>query len=170
MSEWRDTLLTTSEIAITIAGFAGLVGVLGQRDRIGRSSTEFFRLRFMLEYSFFALGYSLLPFLVFSAGFNESVSWRASSAVASSAYVGYALVNRRFLSELTRTTRGLERAAILIDSLATLLLIANTLALPFESSAFPYVAAVYLHLFGAAVGFFRLIALVWSPSDPRGGG
>jgi hypothetical protein len=134
MSEWRDTLLTTSEIAITIAGFAGLVGVLGRPDRIGRSSLEFFRLRSMLEYSFFALGYSLLPFLVFSAGFDESASWRASSL-----------------------------------ALATLLLISNALALPFEPSAFPYVAAVYLHLFGSAVGLFRLIALVWSPSDQRGG-
>jgi hypothetical protein len=169
MSEWRDTLLTTSQIAITIAGFAGLVSVLGRRDRIGRSSLEFFRLRFMLEYSFFALGYSLLPFLVFSAGFDEAASWRASSAFASCAYLGYALVNRRFLSELARTARGLEHAVILIDALATLLLIANALALPFEPSAFPYVAAVYLHLFGAAVGFFRLIALVWSPSDLRSG-
>ncbi len=165
MSEWRDTLLTTSQIAITIAGFAGLVGVLGRRDRIGRSSLEFFRLRFMLEYSFFALGYSLLPFLVFSAGFDESASWRASSAFAFCAYIGYALLNRRLLSEIIRTARGLEHAASLIDGLATLLLIANALALPFEASAFPYVAAVYLHLFGAAVGFYRLIALVWSPSD-----
>jgi hypothetical protein len=57
----------------------------------------------------------------------------------------------------------------LIDVLATLLLIANALALPFAPSALPYIAAVYLHLLGAAVGFFRLIALVWSPSDQSGG-
>jgi hypothetical protein len=123
----------------------------------------------MLEYSFFALGYSLLPFLVFSAGFDESASWRASSVFASAAYIGYVLLNRRFLSELVRTARGLERGASLIDAVATLLLIANAAGLPFEPSALPYVAAVYLHLLGAAVGFFRLIALVWSPSDPRGG-
>jgi hypothetical protein len=169
MSEWRDTLLTTSQIAITIAGFAGLVGVLGRHERIARSSLEFFRLRFMLEYSFFALGYSLLPFLVFGAGFNESASWRASSAFAACAYVGYAVANRRFLSELGRTHRGLEHAFILIDALAVLFLIANALALPFEPSAFLYVAAVYLHLLGAAVGFFRLIAIGWSSSDQSGG-
>jgi hypothetical protein len=106
---------------------------------------------------------------VFGAGFNESASWRASSAFAACAYVGYAVANRRFLSELGCTHRGLEHAFILIDALAVLFLIANALALPFEPSAFLYVAAVYLHLLGAAVGFFRLIAIGWSSSDQSGG-
>jgi hypothetical protein len=164
VTEWRDTLLTTSEVAVTIAGFAGVVGVLARRDHIGRSSIEFFRLRYMLEYSFFALGYSLLPFVVFSAGFSESASWRASSALAVGAYLAYAILNRRFLSELGGAG-GFERASILVDAIATLLLAANAAALPFEPGAFAYIAAVCLHLFGAAAGFFRLISLIWSPSD-----
>jgi hypothetical protein len=169
VTEWRDTLLTTAEIAITIAGFAGVVGVLARRDRIGRFSIEYFRLRYMLEYSFFALGYSLLPLAVFSVGFSEPAGWRTSSALAAGAYVAYAIANRRFLSEFGTASRGFERASILIDAGATLLLVANVAAFPFVPGAPAYILAVYLHLFGAAAGFFRLIALVWSSSDSPGG-
>ena len=111
----------------------------------------------MLEYSFFALGYSLLPFLVFAAGFGEVASWRASSALAFAAYVGCFLANRRFLREFAALASGRERfAASLVDFPAALLLALNAALLPFESGALLYLAAVYLHLSGAAVGSFGL--------------
>ena len=49
--DWRDLLLALAEIAIAITGFSGIIGVLGARGRMGRASAEFFKLRWMLDYS-----------------------------------------------------------------------------------------------------------------------
>ena len=171
MTEWRDVLLAIAEIAIAITGFSGLIGILARRERLERSSIEFFRLRWMLEYSLFALGLSLLPFLVFSAGLSDQSSWRLSSGLAFAGFVFYLPANRAFLSDFVKRATALERVMAWGDLAFILVLAENALGLPFAPNELAYLGAVYWNLFGAALGFVRLIALTWTrPDEPARGG
>jgi hypothetical protein len=165
MIQWRDPLLAIAEIAIAITGFSGLIGILARRERLDRSSIEFFRLRWMLEYSLITLGLSLLPFLIFAAGLSEESSWRLSSALAFGGFIFYLPANRAFLSDFLKRATPFERAMAWVDLALMLVLAENAVGLPFDPSALPYLGAVYWNLFGAALGFVRLIALTWSRRD-----
>jgi hypothetical protein len=165
LTDWRDTLLTISEIAIAIIGFTGLIGILVRRQRVEVFSEEFFKLRMMLEYGLLTLGGALLPFLVFNFGLSDPTSWRISSGVLVAAGFIYVAVNRGEFFVQVREPGVLKWIFASGDSIFLLLLLANALGIFFEPSSLPYVSAVYYSLVAATVGFVRLIALVWAPSD-----
>jgi hypothetical protein len=164
--DWRDLLLTTAEIAITIAGFSGIIGALGIGGRLERVSAEVLRLRWMLDYSLLALSGSLTPFLVFAADFSESTGWRLCSGVSVAAVIGYSVVNRTFIAHLQSRMGAFGRFFLIGDALVVLLLVANTLGLFWSPRAFPYLASILWAVLGAAAGFTRLVAGLWdSPTD-----
>ena len=165
MNDLRDTLLTISEIAIAIIGFTGLIGILVRRQRVEVFSEEFFKLRMMLEYGLLTLGGALLPFLVFNFGLSDPTSWRISSGLMLGAGLTYVAVNRGEFFMQVRQPGVLTWIFVSGDLIFSLLNLANALGIFFEPSSLPYVSAVYWCLLGATVGFVRLIALVWTPSD-----
>lgn len=169
MIEWRDALLAIAEIAVGITGFSGLIGILTHRERLERTSIEFYRLRWMLDYSLIALGLSLLPFLVFAAGLSEESSWRLSSALAFGGFIVYLPVNRDFLAEFRKRANAPERMMGMVDLALQAVLVGNAFGFPFKASALPYLGVVYWNLFGAALGFVRLIALTWARPSKSGG-
>jgi hypothetical protein len=164
LTDWRDTLLTISEIAIAIIGFTGLIGILVRRQRVEMFSEEFFKLRWMLEYGLGTLGCALLPFLVFSFDPSEAAGWRVSSGVAVGVTLTYLLINRREVLPQVAYSRFSQFFG-LGDLVVVLLVLTNALGILFEPTSAPYVTAVYWGLLGATVGFVRLVALVWTPSD-----
>ena len=164
MTDWRDTLLTISEIAIAIIGFTGLIGILVRRQRLEVFSDEFFKLRWMLEYGLATLAGALLPFLVFSFGLSEPTSWRISSGLVVGVSITYVLINRGGVLPQISYSRASQFFG-LGDLIVALLLLANALGIFFQPNSLPYIAAVYWGLLGATVGFVRLIALVWTRSD-----
>jgi hypothetical protein len=165
LNDWKDTLLTISEIAIAIIGFTGLIGILARRQRVEMFSEEFFKLRFMLEYGLLTLGSALLPFLVFNFGLSDPTSWRISSGLWVGAGFSYVAVNRGQFFMQMREPGVLKWIFGSGDVIFSLLNLANALGIFFEPSSLPYVSAVYYCLVAATVGFVRLIALVWTPSD-----
>ena len=79
MEIW-DNLALVAELAIGLAGFAGLVAVVGRR---GRDAPEIdaARLRGALEFSLLVAGFALLPNLPREAGISEPMVWRGCCAV-----------------------------------------------------------------------------------------
>jgi hypothetical protein len=77
----QDILQTISEVAIALAGFSGVVAVLGQRDRGSWSPAELLQLRTLVEPSLIALFGSLLPGTLQLASVSERMSWRISNGV-----------------------------------------------------------------------------------------
>jgi hypothetical protein len=163
LTDWRDTLLTISEIAIAIIGFTGLIGILVRRQRVELFSEEFLKLRWMLEYGLATLAGALLPFLVFSFGVSEPTGWRISSGVMVGASIAYLVINRGEVLPQVIYSR-LSRFFSLGDLIMLVVLLTNALGVLFEPNSLPYISAVYWGLLGATVGFVRLIALVWTPS------
>ena len=78
--ENTQTLETIAEVAIALAGFSGIVAVLGQRSSGKWSPTERVRLRLLLEVSLLAVFLSFLPSLMLR-GTSPIAAWRISNGV-----------------------------------------------------------------------------------------
>lgn len=78
--ENTQTSQTIAEVAIALAGFSGIVAVLGQRSSGEWSPTERLRLRLLLEASLLVVFLSFLPSLMLR-GTSASAAWRVSSGV-----------------------------------------------------------------------------------------
>ena len=74
-----DLMLTVAEVAVTFAGFAGLVTVIAQRLSGAASSMAAARLQGILVLSLLAVAFSFVPQLVAGFGLSEETAWRAAS-------------------------------------------------------------------------------------------
>lgn len=82
-----DLASTIAEIAVALAGFSGLVLVLGQRrDRL--TELERYRLILLLTPSLVALFMALAPLALLETGIGSMLLWRAASGVQGFICVG----------------------------------------------------------------------------------
>jgi hypothetical protein len=84
--ENTDTFETIAEISIALAGFSGIVAVMGQRASGEWSPAELTRLRLLLEVSLLVVFLSFLPALMLR-GTSPTVAWRVSSGVCGLAHL-----------------------------------------------------------------------------------
>ena len=75
----QEMLSAISAVAVALAGFSGVVVILGHRSRGGWSSTEALRLRTLVEPSFVALFGSFLPGTIRLASQSDAMVWRLSN-------------------------------------------------------------------------------------------
>jgi hypothetical protein len=163
--DWRDTLLTIAEVAIAITGFSGLIGIFARRERLQNLSSEFFKLRWMLDYSLATLFASLIPFLVFAADISEPAAWRASSTAVLAAGAIYLVASRDMISRMARQPGWVGGIFAVGDVLVTVLLLLNALGGVFAPQALPYLGFVFWCLLGSVAGFVQLVALAWSGTE-----
>ncbi len=78
MSE-SDVLMTIAEVAVAFAGFASLVGVLGQRSSADDPRVIGLRMRGMLLSSLMVVAFSIFPILLTRYGASPDLTWKASS-------------------------------------------------------------------------------------------
>ena len=78
MSE-SDVLLTIAEVAVAFAGFASLVGVLGQRTSADDPRVIGVRMRGMLLSSLMVVAFSLFPILLAGYGASPDLLWMGCS-------------------------------------------------------------------------------------------
>ena len=80
--EHYDTLLTFAEIAVALAGFTGLVSVMGRRERQDTArQADWFRLRLMLEVALRNAAFALLPIPFLDLAQSETMIWRIASGI-----------------------------------------------------------------------------------------
>jgi hypothetical protein len=101
----QDILQMVSGAAVALAGFSGVVAVLGRRVSGDWTSQELLQLRTLVEPSLIALFGSFIPGIVQLVSPSESLTWRLSNGVLGLLGVaGVAAFISRSLS--TRTTIG----------------------------------------------------------------
>ena len=76
-----ETLRTIAEIGIALAGFTGVVAVLGRRSRGDWSPLESLRLSILLATSLAAVFLSFVPILMLRGVASVEAAWRASNGV-----------------------------------------------------------------------------------------
>ncbi len=89
--QYSDTLFTIAEVSIALAGFSGVVAVLGRRSSGGWSSEELLQLRALVETSLAALFVSFVPGMVSSAVGSENAVWRWSNGFIAVAHLAILL-------------------------------------------------------------------------------
>jgi hypothetical protein len=160
-----DVLLTVAEVAIAFAGFASLVGILGQRYSSDDPRVSGTRMRGMITFSLMAVGFSLLPFVVYEYGLEEATVWRLSSGLfflgflAAGVWVaklvtrlrGHELVGRR-ISPLIGTVPFLGAIA------GTVLLALNTLVISPRQTPAVYLTCLILLLCMAGFAFAMMVS------------
>jgi hypothetical protein len=156
-----DTLLTLAEVSIGLAGFAGIVVVLG-RGPGALPAADSLRLAALVGASLGTLFLSLAPIALNALGLSEPEVWRWSSAVmvilAVPAHLFGVLRIRRIASEMFEVTPVpmLVTGAFLLS--ANLVAQAcNAVGAPWRPSFGVYLSGLILYLGFAAFQFARLL-------------
>lgn len=145
-------LSSATEVAIGIAGFAGIVAAIRHRDPSAWASEERLLLRMLLFASGMAILFSWTPAVLSEAGLEPQTIWRAASA-AMLVWLVSSVIHR------TRQTRSLDndrlvpRVAIVWNVAIILLQIANV----FLAQSWPYLLGIAGILTNAFLFFLVLL-------------
>jgi len=158
-----EFLLTLAEIAVALAGFAGLiVAISGRRgSSVDEARLNLQLLKNVLGASFMAAAFALLPVALLSMGTDPKSAWRGSAGVLAAALPLY--MYRTVLPALAGY-RALGRTAPLSyrTNIAIGLIFSGALALcaggVLPSST--YLPAVLFLVYGAAFSFVRVFVSV----------
>jgi hypothetical protein len=155
-----DLLLTTAQIGMALAGFAGLVTLLARPSPSADVRLNEIRFRSMVELGLMLVAFALLPFLPAAFGLAEAASWRVASAA-------YSLCALLFVVHSVRRNRARMGRVRIAGAVTTVLLavcIAQCLALALNAlgafarvEAGVYFGALFAHFLGAAFFFIRLL-------------
>ena len=151
---WMDVLASAIEVAIAIAGFAGIVTRLASRSRRGIRPDDRMRFNMLLTASAAALVMCFAPFLVRDAGLAEETMWRFGSALQGLWFCCVPLFRLRQIRTMGLSTTPIGRGQVLgVVGLAVTAAVANVFWL---GQAWPYLLVVCLQLIIAFSAFAQL--------------
>ena len=161
--EHSDYFLTLAEIAVALAGFAGLVvAISGWQNRASEEASlnlEF--LKNVLWASFMAAGFALLPATLLNIGLEPTRAFRYSSGVYAVVVPVYTAFHvPRALASYRAASRRVPVSYVLNSVLAVASAIgAGLCALGLVSTAVYYSAVLYM-LYASASSFVRVFLSV----------
>lgn len=164
-----ELLLTLAEVAVAFAGFASLVGVLGERRSVDHALVLGARMRAMILTSLLVTGFSLLPPVVSWYGRSPRATWSISTValfVAVAAYLTWltmALRRSSFPFPPSSFQKFVVLPVLSVTSSALLALVAVNMVL--RSPAL-YVTALALLLFQGGFAFL-LVVFSFLPGAPE---
>jgi hypothetical protein len=160
--EPNEALGVTAQVAVTLAGFAGVVVVFRPDSVHQWSRLDRFRLRLLLGNSIFPLAYSLFGMLLLTIKPPPESIWRWCSAFAAICQIPFAITSFRATRALTHTEfKDVSKIVffpLLTVAMAALLLqFYNIIVLNWF---WPFFAVIFVHLIGAMSQFVRLVLLL----------
>jgi len=166
-----EVLLLMTEVAVTFAGFASLVGIFGQRAAADDPVVLGVRMRAMLTSSLLVAGFALLPVVLTQLDVDTNVVWTAAAWILLAGTVGYVLwvaaVLRQGLRARVRPHR-IQRVIILPVVLLSIVgMIVLALVNAWVRSPGLYLSVLYVMLLHAGFGF-ALIVYSFLPRLPGG--
>ncbi len=171
MSE-SDVLLTIAEVAVAFAGFASLVGVLGQRSSADDPRVIGLRMRAMLLSSLMVVAFSIFPIILTRYGASPDLTWRTSSlalfAVMACYYVWFWAILRGLRRSDIPLTRFQTRVIVPTLFLTMLCLVALLLVNSFLATPAVYLTALGLLLFQSGFAFCLIVFSFLPPVETTG--
>ena len=164
--QFEQVFTSAIEAGIAIAGFSGIVAVVGDRSVRRLSPSDVGRVVLLLQGSLAATLLAFLALLLGGAGVPEPTIWRVGSACFA-AYVALAmpLHFRRFRS--MRDDPAF--APVLVRLVAVGVVLVGALQLVnavFLHAGWPFALAVVFELSMALLNFVRLLRRVWEEASP----
>ena len=167
-----ETLLTVAELALALAGFAGLVAVLLSGSLPGWRAFDRTRISALLEVSFAAAFFALAPICVHALGASEEAAFRVAGAgLATFCAIHYEVMGRRFRRAAKESPNNLGSGALVrVFLLGSYLSVAVAGALAAAGLA-PGFGALLLGLIVLlGVGGFTFLRLFIAARDDREAG
>ena len=153
-----DELLTIAELAIGLAAFSGVVVAFTYRGELRSGDRYRFIALFTQALSIVVLAF--VPFCLHHAGLAAPALWQASSGVMLVFWVlaiWFLAIRRPDFAADERPPQWILATALGLSVLNLLLQLANLLAWPMDSGAFPYLAGLLIWLVVTASFFSALI-------------
>lgn len=156
-----EALGIAAQVAVTLAGFAGVVVVFRPDSVHQWSRIDRFRLRLLLSNSIFPLAFSVFAMLLLTIKPPPDSIWRWCSGFAALFQVSFAIENFRARSNLTAeefqgASKVLFYPLFIMGIAVTLLQFYNIAVLNWF---WPFFAGIFLHLMAAMLQFMRLVLL-----------
>lgn len=162
--EPNEALGTAAQVAVTLAGFAGIVVVFLPESVHQWSHADRFRLRLLLSNSIFPLAYSLFGMLLLTIKPPPASIWQWCSAFAAIFQVPFAIANlitaRRFSADEFKGVPKILFYPLFAIGVSTILLQLYNIAV--LNRFWPFFAGIFVHLMAAMLQFVRLVL----PSQP----
>jgi hypothetical protein len=156
-----EVLLTIAEVAVAFAGFASLVGILGQGTSADDPRVIGVRMRGMLLSSLMVVAFSIFPILLARYGAGLEVIWKASSVVLLAATASYYVWFWAALQTLGQAeipmTRFQRRVVVPILILTPITLAPLLAANVFLATPAIYLTALALLLFQSGFAFCLIV-------------
>jgi hypothetical protein len=163
--EHRDTLLTLAEIAVALAGFTGLVGVLGRGGAEDASSgLSWLRLRTMLEVALRNAAFALMPLPLLGVVSSETAIWRVSSGIYLVTVIAYILYRLR--TNPSMTDQALSGWFLSLTPISLLACLANVLGLAGPHAFSLYLLSLLLGLITAGMLFLSVASTFFHDERP----
>jgi len=167
VSEAED-LRAIAEIAVALAGFSAIIGVLGSRSGRSEVHVDALRLQVMLESGLMVAAFALLPLLVAHFEFAPGATWRISSV----AFLLCAIPSEFLALRRTRRMKDMKLAGVNVNSInwflsigADLVMLAVVLGVTGSQSGAFYLLAIFSLLLMAGILFVQFAASTFIPSD-----
>jgi hypothetical protein len=156
-----EALGLAAQVAVTLAGFAGVVVVFRPASLHQWSSLDRFRLRLLLNNSIFPLAYSVFGILLLTIKPPPESIWRWCSGVAVMCQVPFAIINftearRLNAAEFKGVSKMLFFPLFAIGTMTILLQLYNMAVLNWF---WPFFAGIVVHLIATMLQFMRLVLL-----------
>jgi len=152
--EHEAIVSTITQVAAALAGFTGVVAVLGHRSQGAWSSAERLQLRVLVETSLTVLFASLVPGLLLTTSMSDPSVWRAANLVLAGLHAANftAFGVRAKTAETTKSQRALIALGV-----ATILahILAALAVAPWYSTIFVF--GLIQQLFIASLNFVLLL-------------
>jgi hypothetical protein len=156
-----EALGITSQVAVTLAGFAGIVVVFRPESVHSWSVLDKFRLQLLLTNSTLPLAYSLLGIFLLTLDPPPVSIWRWCSGISFAAQllvIAYTGNPRRRISraELEGTNKSLFYGIAVLGTAALALQVMN---FAIWNRFWPFFALIFMHLIAALTQFIRMVLL-----------
>jgi hypothetical protein len=156
-----EALSVVAQVAVTLAGFAGIVVVFRPESIHRWSALDRFRLRLLLANSALPLSYSLFAIFLLTIDPPPAAIWRWCSGFAFATQLGFAVITagpRRLIpaAEFEAVSKVMFYSVTTLGSIAMLLQVVN---IALWNRFWPFFAAILVHLIAAIAQFVRMIVL-----------
>ncbi len=158
-----EFLFTVAEIAIALAGFAGLIVAISRRDDKPAEDVrlEIELLKNVLGASFMAVAFSLIPATLLGMEIDPIVAWRSSAFLYLVSFVVYlSRTVPKTLASYRETNRSVPRTYRINIGLAVVVCISLGLVVIGVLPVSAYLPALLYVLYGAGVSFVRVFLSV----------
>jgi len=164
----KDVLFVLAELAVALAGFSAVIGVLSSSRESTDLKVNALRLQVMLETCFMVAAAALIPIILDKFGVNHNLLWRAASAAFLCIAIPFEIVARnrtKDMPNMTVTKINVNTINWALSIGADLILVAILLNLVGTWSDAFYIVAMFGQLTLAGILFVQFAAETFRHPD-----